>query len=139
MRSLCDIKIWSYVKYHGYWFQYLLDFMFNWFHYLVDFYVCLMDLWTLKPLSCKLRIYGRHIKETCLNQREISLDFFKLIYSNRLIMPFLNSFFCYPLLSIFLVIYFREAVRMKLVSLKLVIFRVVFLNSAAKEAYFIFA
>ena len=53
IRSLYDIKIWSYVKYHRYWFQYSLDFVFNWFHCLVDFYVCLLDLRTLKPLSCK--------------------------------------------------------------------------------------
>ena len=43
-------QIWLCVKYYSYWIQYLLDFMFNWFDYLVDFYVCLMDLWRLKPV-----------------------------------------------------------------------------------------
>ena len=99
--SLYDTEIWSYVKYYRYWIQYLLDFVFNWFHYLGDFYVCLTDSRTLTPLPCKLGIYGRQIiKETCLNQREISLDFLKNISVTGRLCHFLTLFY-YPLLSSF--------------------------------------
>ena len=77
------------------------------------------------------------------NQRDLfeskrnKLRFFKKYFSNRSIMPFLNSFLL-PFTVEFFGIYFREAIRVRLVSLKLEIFTELLLNSAAKEARFIF-
>ena len=138
IRSLYDIEVWSYVKYYRYLIQYLQDFMFHWFDYLVDFYICIKDLWALIMNHGNKESTENKTKRLAWIKGEISLDFFKLIFSNRIIISFLNSFYC-PLLIIIFVIYFREAIRMKLVSLILEIFRVLLLNSAAKEACFIFA
>ena len=76
----------------------------------------------------QIKTLQKVIKETCLNWREMNLDFFKRIYSNRLVMSFYYvtygiycQFLCYLTLG--------KLWRMKLESLKGENFRVYFVNS----------
>ena len=71
----------------------------------------------IKATLMQIRNLRKTNHRDLLESKKIILDFFKYIYSSRLTMSFLNSFLL-PLTVDFFVIYFKEALRMKLVSLK---------------------